>query len=334
MIKKNAEAAPDTAIVKAAKDATLIPLTAANIIQYVNDKASKEEVVIFLNLCQVFQLNPFKREIYLIKYDPKDKAAYVVGYESYLKRADRTHRWSGMESGTTDNPKVPNQPEKAWAKVFRKDWAAPLYHEVYFSEYAQYTREGKLTKFWREKPRTMLKKVAIAQALRMAFPDEFGGMPYTSEEMPVEHAALPTAEVKAGKKADPAMREPDDEPKIGGETGPSQETPDDIADMAETQAPELDEAGMKKHLSNVQAVKLILEKDDIDYKDFKKFLAEIQARSKSNRVFVRDKFNHPSLEAGNADDVAQLLDNLGVMMKKYIATKMEEEKNAKTKKKG
>ena len=39
---------------------------------------------------------------------------------------------------------------------------------------------------WKEKPVTMIKKVAIVQGFRMAFPDEFGGMPYTAEELPDE----------------------------------------------------------------------------------------------------------------------------------------------------
>ena len=37
---------------------------------------------------------------------------------------------------------------------------------------------------WSEKPRTMLKKVCIAQAFRLCFPVELGGMPYTADELP------------------------------------------------------------------------------------------------------------------------------------------------------
>ena len=32
----------------------------------------------------------------------------------------------------------------------------------------------------------MLKKVATAQGFRLCFPEEFGGMPYTSDELPDE----------------------------------------------------------------------------------------------------------------------------------------------------
>jgi hypothetical protein len=40
-----------------------------------------------------------------------------------------------------------------------------------------------LTDFWKNKPVTMTKKVAMAQGFRLCFSDELGGMPYTAEEL-------------------------------------------------------------------------------------------------------------------------------------------------------
>jgi phage recombination protein Bet len=176
-----------------ATEATAIELTPKTIKTYINQYATEQEVALFLNQCVMFGLNPFKREIYLIKYSANQPATFVVGYEVYLKRAERSDKWAGLESGTTGEGKD----LKAWAKVYRKDWTNPLYHEVYLDEYIQKTKEGQPTRFWHEKPRTMLKKVAISQAFRMAFPDEFAGMPYTDAEMPVDHSKLPATEVKA-----------------------------------------------------------------------------------------------------------------------------------------
>lgn len=195
-----------TDIVKATESAA-IALTPETVLAYVNAKATKQEVALFLNQCAMFSLNPFKREIYLIKYKDGEPATFVVGYESYLKRAERTGKWAGLESGTEDDPKT-GRPIKAWAKIYRKDWTAPLFHEVYLSEYVQTKTDFKTgetvpTRFWATKPRTMLKKVAIAQAVRMAFPDEFGGMPYTAEEMPIEHEKLPATEIKVEKDGKP-----------------------------------------------------------------------------------------------------------------------------------
>lgn len=189
----------EKSIIKVTESAA-IELTPKTIKAYINQYATDQEIALFLNQCAMFGLNPFKREIYLIKYSAKDPATFVVGYEVYLKRAERSDKWNGLESGTM----VEGENLKAWAKVYRKDWTAPLYHEVYLDEYIQYKDEwqdgaktgNKIpTKFWASKPRTMLKKVAISQAFRMAFPDEFAGMPYTAEEMPVDHAKLPAAEV-------------------------------------------------------------------------------------------------------------------------------------------
>lgn len=343
--------APSTALVKATDEAALIPLTKENIVKLINSHASPQEVALFLNQCAMFGLNPFKREIYLIKYDPKDKAAFVVGYESYLKRADRTPKWGGMESGTVDDPKT-GKPVKAWAKIFRKDWPQPLYHEVYFEEYVQYAkgRDGKpyVTKFWREKPRTMLKKVAICQAMRMAFPDELGGMPYAAEEMPVDHASLPKAEVvtEPEKKAKPLARvrdEFDPEAPIHASSmvHPAGSVAEDVADQADEAGEDI--AGMadheltddekKRHQANVGAIKMVLEGQTIDYKDFKKFLLDLQRKNPGGRTFVREKFGHPSLEEGNPKDVAELLKNMNVMLEKYIAKKLKGEKGrAKSKK--
>ena len=198
-------------------ESAAIELTPKTIKAYINQYATDQEIALFLNQCAMFQLNPFKREIYLIKYSSNQPATFVVGYEVYLKRAERTDKWAGMESGTEDDPKT-GRTLKAWAKVYRKDWTACLYHEVYLEEYIQKTKEGEPTRFWKDKPRTMLKKVAISQAFRMAFPDEFAGMPYTAEEMPVDHAKIPAAEVIV--EVDPIRAELEADGETVNETPP------------------------------------------------------------------------------------------------------------------
>lgn len=190
-----AAAAPSTALVKIA-EASLIEVTPQTVKDHINAKATAQEVALFLNQCAMFQLNPFKREIYLIKYKDNEPATFVVGYEVYLKRAERTRNWGGLSSGTEDGPD--GKPIKAWADVFRKDWTRPLHHEVFYDEYVglkdewvnnQRTGKKVPTRFWADKPKTMLKKVAIAQALRMAFPDEMAGMPYIEEEIHADSGA-------------------------------------------------------------------------------------------------------------------------------------------------
>jgi len=51
----------------------------------------------FASVCQAFGLNPFKREIYATVYGEGSyrRFSVIVGYETYLKRAERTGRLDG-----------------------------------------------------------------------------------------------------------------------------------------------------------------------------------------------------------------------------------------------
>ena len=134
----------------------------------------------FIELCTALQLNPFKREVYAVTYqDYKtgvQNVSIITGYEVYLKRAERTGKLNGV--------KVRFQPEgrdmKCIVEIYRKDWEMPFVHEVYMSEYNTHKA------LWATKPKTMLRKVAMSQAYRMAFPDELGGMPYTQDELDID----------------------------------------------------------------------------------------------------------------------------------------------------
>jgi phage recombination protein Bet len=167
----------------------------------------------FETICETFALNPFLREIYgniVQDWTGKDILSIIVGYEVYLKRAERTSLLDGWEKGCEGS--VKNGDLKAWIKVYRKDWQRPFCHEVYYEEYVQITKAGKPNFIWGAKPRTMIQKVAIAQAFRMAFPEHFGGMPYTSDEMPdnmtkpepkTEPKPEPKTETKPEQKTEP-----------------------------------------------------------------------------------------------------------------------------------
>jgi phage recombination protein Bet len=135
----------------------------------VNDVNAKK----FINIAKSFGLNPFKKEIYAVSY--KNNFNIIVGYEVYIKRAERTGKLAGWKAWTEGS--IQNGDLKACVEIKRKDWNDPFYHEVYFDEYNQNNM------IWNSKPRTMIKKVAIAQGFRLAFPDELGGIPYTSDEI-------------------------------------------------------------------------------------------------------------------------------------------------------
>lgn len=131
----------------------------------------------FIELCQAFSLNPFKRECYAIPYG--NKFNIITGYEVYIKRAERTGKLDGWNVELSGNPQNKDS-LTATITIFRKDWKMPFKHTVLYSECSQNSP------IWQKMPSFMLKKVAIAQGFRLCFPDELGGMPYTSDELPSE----------------------------------------------------------------------------------------------------------------------------------------------------
>ena len=149
-----------------------------------SNELTDQEKKQFIQIATSFQLNPFKREIYCVPYGSGQyrSLSILVGYEVYLKRAERTgllDGWRAWIDGTGEDG-------KAIVEIWRKDWSKPFIHEVFWKEAAQRKRDGTLTSFWKKQPKFQLKKVAISQAFRMAFPDELGGMAYDPAELPEE----------------------------------------------------------------------------------------------------------------------------------------------------
>lgn len=157
----------------------------------------------YLQIAKAYNLNPFKREIHVSKYN--GQMSIITGYEVYIKRAERTGQldgWHVETSGTVEAGDL-----KAVITIHRKDRKFPFTWEAYYSEYVQKTKEGNVTKFW-QKAHTMTKKIAISQGFRLCFSDELGGMPYTSDEIgpetppvDIEHEVIQGTEAGEGTKA-------------------------------------------------------------------------------------------------------------------------------------
>ncbi len=155
-------------------------LTKDTIKKYLCASASDQELMMGLQIAKTFNLNPLKREVYFVKYGTSPMQV-LTGYEVYLKRAERSGQYNGLDISSQGS--VETGDLKAIVKVYRKDWTNPLTHEVDYNEYVQKKHDGTVNTFWKNKPKTMIKKVAVSQAFRLAFPDEFDGMPYTSDEV-------------------------------------------------------------------------------------------------------------------------------------------------------
>lgn len=182
-----------------------------------SSRVTDQECMMFLNLCRYQQLNPFLREAYLIKYG-NSAATIVVGKDVFTKRARRQKDFRGFSAGIvvyTDKGEIVERDgmiylptEKligGWASVYIDGYLEPVKVTVPFNEYAARKADGKLNAQWASKPATMIRKVALVQALREAFPEELGGM-YSQEEMtqvegvenlPTEPVKMPEAEEKA-----------------------------------------------------------------------------------------------------------------------------------------
>ena len=170
--------------------------TVRNTLTRGNGNVSDQEVAMFLRTCQAKKLDPLENgEVYLIKYDDKAPAQLVVGCHAYIRRADHFPDYRGFSAGITvvrGEGTEPIQQEGAcvykvlkeqliggWCRV-RRARADGVVDETFVEVSLDEYSTGKSN--WNAKPATMIRKVAISQAFRAAFPNEYEGM-YTAEEM-------------------------------------------------------------------------------------------------------------------------------------------------------
>ena len=151
--------------------------------QFFPSGASKAEQAYCFSVARELNLNPITKEIFFVNRRQKigdkwfNKVEPMVGRDGFLSIAHRTNKFAGIETSATIR-EVPLLEDGQWrlkqqlvaeCSVWRKDSSKPFTVQVAYNEYCQKTAEGNPTKFWAEKPETMLKKVAESQALRKAF---------------------------------------------------------------------------------------------------------------------------------------------------------------------
>lgn len=147
--------------------------------------ATDDELSLFLYRCKHLGLDPLKPGmIHFVKYG-NSPGTIVVGIEGFRSKAASTGKHSGTKRGVLRDDK--GVCVGAWCEVYRSDWTQPAREEVSLHEYN--TNKGP----WQKMPETMIKKVAEAAALRMAFPDDLGGV-YTNEEMDQAQPVKPLEE--------------------------------------------------------------------------------------------------------------------------------------------
>lgn len=234
-------------------------------------KASEMEIYEFLQFCRYHQLNPYLKEVYLIKYGDSDPAAIVVDYTQFIKRARTAPEYNGYESGlivsrndivedTRGAFKLPSDELLgAWCRVHLKGEAFPVEVRLNIDEVMQKTRSGDPNRFWKRMPNQMAEKTAIAAAHRRAMQEvqgmyvesegaELAGMdvdPDTGEIIPaMEYAEMPasqpfetfTAEPEAPAEPAPKPKPPRPQPAQGANANgwPLKPNPKQVAQFWET----------------------------------------------------------------------------------------------------
>ena len=185
-----------------------------------------------------------------------------------MKRAERTGNLDGWRAWLEGS----SEKLKAVVEIFRKDWKYSFTHEVYWEEAVQRTKAGNPTQFWAKQPRFQLRKVAIAQAFRIAFPDALGGMPYESAELPEQSSETINQDHSTEDLPDWVTEETD------------KTSTDDIQETTETQSAP----------TNIQNDQI----DEMTRRIESLFDAHPQDFTKKHRAWIMDKVHKATDKAG------------------------------------
>lgn len=166
--------------------------------------ATDTEFAMLVGIGKATGLNPFLREIWLVKYG-NSAAQIFIGRDGYRIAAQRQPDYDyHIVDAVYSNDKfalvdgeIRHQYEVidrghmlgAYCYVKKRSSSKAMYVFVEAGEYD--LKQG----LWKTKPATMLKKVAEAQAIRMAFQSTFAGT-YAEEELPANKSRPPEAQEK------------------------------------------------------------------------------------------------------------------------------------------
>lgn len=157
-------------------------------------KLSDGEFKAFVEMGISTGLNPFLKEIWAVKYDQSAPAQIFIGRDGYRKIISRNECFEGLitESVCANDEfnvdiingevkHIPNIKDRgkligAYCIIYMRGVKIPYYVFVPVEEY------NTNRSVWKDKPHTMIKKVAECQCIRMA--DQTCASTYSPDEMP------------------------------------------------------------------------------------------------------------------------------------------------------
>ena len=197
-------------LVKYEDNGQLVQFGAEDVKQRLCPNIDDKELALVMALCQQQRLNPFTKDVYIIKYG-NAPASIVTSKDVFTKRANAHPDYEGFEAGVTFIDRQGNVKQRegsavyaeageklvgGWCRVFVKG-RRPVYDEVTLSEYST----GKSG--WVRMPGTLIRKVALVHSLREAFSQDFAGL-YSQEEMDAKIAQDQERAAKRGGYSKPA----------------------------------------------------------------------------------------------------------------------------------
>jgi len=172
---------------------------------------------VFAHACKQHNLSPFKKEIYLVKYNSNQGAQYhnIVGIDGFRIKAARTGQQGGIDDPrynvqangqfeTAAQVKTSGKlPVSCTITVYRliSGQRCPFTATVIFDEYypaVAAAHGGGKQSFSKAAtmPFNMIAKCAEAKALKMAFSDELAGLHIEEEAAAFEDTTISAAEIK------------------------------------------------------------------------------------------------------------------------------------------